>query len=92
MRFVEFANQVWDIPVDYENLGETALLGIQVTEEYFRSLGMPITIPDLLGRSLTAQEIDQLSQSCVHFGKRTISTFKVLNKSDVAAIYEMANH
>ena len=91
MRFAEYANQVWDIPINYENPEETALLGIQVTEEYFETLGMPTSIPALLGRPVTENEIDRLSSSCVHFGKRTISSFKTLNKQDVAKIYEMAN-
>ena len=91
MRFAEYANQVWDIPINYENPEETALLGIQVTEEYFETLGMPTSIPALLGRPVTENEIDRLSSSCVHFGKRTISRFKTLNKQDVAKIYEMAN-
>lgn len=92
MRFVEFANLVWDIPINYENLEETALLGIQITEQYFQSLGMPTNIPSLLGRPATPDEMDKLSDSCVHFGRRTISTFMKLDREDVLAIYQMANH
>lgn len=91
MRFVEYASQVWDVPVNYENYEETALAGIKITEQYFRSLDMPVSIPQLLGRQITEEEIEQLSSSCVHFGRRTIGSFKVLDKEDVKIIYHMAN-
>lgn len=91
MRFVEFANLVWDIPINYENPEETALMGIEITEQYFRSLGMPTSIPSLLGKPVTEDEIERLSDSCVHFGRRTISTFQVLKKEDIVSIYKMAN-
>ena len=91
MRFVEFANQVWNVPINYEDLEETALQGISLTEQYFKTLGMPTNIPELLGRQVTAEEIEQLSSSCVHFGRRKIGTFMVLDKDDVSKIYNMAN-
>ncbi|MEL7624513.1 MAG: iron-containing alcohol dehydrogenase [Clostridiales bacterium] len=90
MRFVQFANKVWDIEINYNNYEETALAGIKATEAYFTSIQMPTSIRQLIGRSLTEDEVAELSASCVHFGKRTIGQFKKLGKEDVAEIYRMA--
>ena len=57
MRFAEYANQVWDIPINYENPEETALLGIQVTEEYFETLGMPTSIQVIVGNITRPEDL-----------------------------------
>lgn len=90
MRFVRYANKVWDIEINYHNPEETALEGIEATEDYFSSIGMPITLTQLIGRTPTVEEIDEMAAKCVHFGKRTISTFRKLYKEDVVNIYNMA--
>lgn len=90
MRFVQYANKVWDIEINHNNYEETALAGIRATERYFAEIEMPVNIRQLIGRQLTEEEIDELSASCVHFGRRTISQLKKLNKDDVAEIYRMA--
>ena len=91
MRFVEYAAQVWNVPVNHENYEETALTGICLTEQYFESIGMPVSIPQLLGRAITEDEIEQLASSCMHFGRRKIGSFRILDKDDAVQIYRMAN-
>jgi alcohol dehydrogenase YqhD (iron-dependent ADH family) len=90
MRFVQYANKVWNIEINYNNFEETALAGIKATEDYFASINMPTTITQLVGKEVTDAEIDEMATKCVHFGKRTISSFQKLGKEDVAKIYKMA--
>ncbi len=89
-RFVEFANKVWGIEINYSNLEETALQGIIANEQFFVSLNMPISLKQLLGKELTKEEAEELTERCTHFGKRSIGTFKKLQKDDIYNIYKKA--
>ncbi len=88
MRFARFACNVWGLHLNYENPSETALRGIEVTAEYFRSLNMPTSITELLGREATIEEMKDMAIKCTFYGKRTIGNFKVLKEEDILAIYK----
>lgn len=89
-RFAQFASQVMGVPMDYSHPEKTALEGIQEAERFFRSIGMPATIHEM-GIDLTDEQIQELAVKC-SFGEknRTIGGFKVLNREDMAKIYQMA--
>lgn len=89
-RFVTFAVNVMGLTENKENPEETALAGIAAMEDFFRSIKMPVTIGELLGYSITEEQIQELAYKCSHMDKRTIGNFKVLNKEDMQTIYRMA--
>ncbi|MFV0496880.1 MAG: iron-containing alcohol dehydrogenase, partial [Candidatus Fimivivens sp.] len=91
MRFARYGVNVLGLRLNYENPEETVLAAIAKTEDYFRSIGMPITIPELMGRALTADEIQDLSAKCTNFGVRTIGGFVKLGEEDILSIYRAAN-
>jgi alcohol dehydrogenase YqhD (iron-dependent ADH family) len=45
-RFVQFANRVWNVEIDLDNLEKTAIEGINRTEQFFSSIGMPTTLEE----------------------------------------------
>ena len=63
---------------------------IAAFENYFRSINMPVSIKELLGRNPTDSEIEELADKAVFHGKRTLGAFKVLQKEDIKAIYTAA--
>ena len=65
--------------------------GIEAIERFYRAIGMPTNIPELIGRELTEGEIKELARKCSHDDGRTIGGFKVLDKNDMTEIYKMAN-
>ena len=84
-RFAEFARHVYGV-------GETddqkaAELGIQKTNEFFRSLGMPLSLKELLGHIPDDKEIENITEECTFGKSRTIGSFKILNYDDIKAIY-----
>ncbi len=93
-RFVQFAVNIWHLEADYLNPQKTALQGIEKTEEFFSSLGMPITIKELMQQYNlplpTQKELEEMTQKCTFFGKRSIGTFQVLNSDDILRIYQLA--
>ncbi|MDF2614500.1 MAG: bdhA 2 [Clostridia bacterium] len=90
MRFVRYGMNVWGLPMNYENPEETALEAIRVTEEYFTSIGMPITITELVGKEISDEVIAELTEKCTFFGTRTIGGLVILDKAEIADIYKAA--
>lgn len=88
-RFARYAKNVWGI--DEKDEMTAALSGIQATEAYFKSIGMPICFSDSVGVQ-SDDMIHELANRCVRGGERTIGTFKVLAEDDVYKIYTDANH
>ncbi|MCL2570802.1 MAG: iron-containing alcohol dehydrogenase [Defluviitaleaceae bacterium] len=88
-RFARYARKVWGVTQndDYTAAKE----GIEKTVEYFKSIDMPTCFTEL-GIGIQSDEVlEQLSYSCVHFGKRLVGSFKPLKKEDIFAIYKAAN-
>jgi len=90
-RFARFAVNVLGVTPDYHDLKKTALTGIECMKEYYRSIGMPTSIPALIGRKATADEIDVMATKCTENGGRTVGGLKALGKEDIVAIYNMSN-
>lgn len=88
-KFAQFAANVMGISADGKSADELAMEGICAMEEYFRSIDMPTSLTEL-GVSPTDEQIEDMAQKCMHFGKRTVGGFKVLKAEDVVKIYHMA--
>ena len=96
-RFCKFAQNVMGIPAsdasdDSEaNRKAVALQGIEATEHFFQSIGMPVSIPKLIGRQATDDEILEMVRKCSRDGKMNIGAMEVLTPTDMEAIYRLAN-
>ena len=101
-RFVKFAVNVMGVAVpatDAEQLAADpeaqkaiALRGVEAIERFFKSIGMPISIPELIGRPATDEEIHELVRKCSRDGMMNIGAMEILNAEDMAAIYRLANN
>jgi alcohol dehydrogenase YqhD (iron-dependent ADH family) len=87
-RFARFAVKVLDVADKGDDMA-TALAGIEAMEDFFRSIGMPVSIGEL-GVKPTDEQIAEMALKCSHFGERTIGSFKPLNQEDMANIYKNA--
>lgn len=88
-KFVQFALHVMGIAADFGTPDEIALEGIRAMEDFFRSIDMPTSIAEL-GIHPTDEQIREMAQKCVFFGKRTVGGFKVLKAEDIEKIYQAA--
>ena len=86
-RFTQYAVNVWNIEMDFEHPEKTALAGIQATEDYFKSLDMPVSLREL---NVDPASFEELAEKCTNYGKRTLAGIKVLDKPDIIEIYKMA--
>lgn len=87
-RFARYAQNVMGIAPG-ATAEETALAGIEATERFFASIGMPTSIRKS-GQVLTEEQLDELSLKCSFMETRAIGKFKKLERADMRAIYEMA--
>ena len=88
-RFAQFARRVW--AVDEAGDETAARLGIERQTAFFRSLGMPVSLPELGFGVLTEGDLADLAARCSYGHSRTIGSFRVLDEAAMAAVYRAAN-
>lgn len=89
-RFARFAVNVMGVRNDFKSAEHTALAGIEAMEAFYRSIGMPTSIHELIGREITDDEISRMAEICSDGGTKAVGTLKVLGRSDMENIYKMA--
>ena len=88
-RFCQYAVRVWNLDMNYGHPERTALAGIQATEEYFRSLGMPTRMGEL-GIALTDAQIEELAEKATFFGTRIMPDYIPIGKKEIIEILREA--
>lgn len=86
-KFVQFANRVWGVDIDFEHPEVTALEGILRFQNFLKSIGMPTTFAEL-----GAKEED-ISTMTNHMGitdSNLLGGYVKLNVADIEAIYRLA--
>ena len=89
-RFVQFAVNVMGVENDFAHPDETAEKGIRAIEDFYRKIGMPTNIHELLGREITDDEIEVMVDKCSRGGTITLGALEVLKPEDMRNIYQMA--
>ncbi len=87
-RFRKFATDVMDVP-DQGTDHEIALKGIEKMEDFFRELGMPVSMSEL-GLHPSDEDIRTLAANCSRAVGGKIGAAKVLYEEDFVRIYHMA--
>ena len=89
-RFARFARNVMGINTQGMSDLEAAEAGIQAMEKFYRTIGMPTNLRELVGREVTEDEIAEMADKCSNDGKGTVGCLKTLYRDDMAAIYRLA--
>ena len=90
-RFVQFAVNVMGVSNDFAHPEQTALRGIEAVEQFYRSIGMPTNIPELIGRKATDDEIALMVDKASRGRTITLGAIEVLDTAAMEAIYRLAN-
>ncbi len=88
-RFAQLAVRVWNVDMNFENPMKTALEGIDRMENFFRSLGMPVSIGEL-NAGVREEDLEEMADKCNLRGKRVLPGIKVLDKKEMVDIFHMA--
>ncbi len=84
-RFLQYASRVWNLDVDFEDNTKTILKSIEVTKNFFKSLGMPTSLKDA---NIPDDRIEEMAEKCTEKGP--VGNFKKLYKKDVIEIFRLA--
>ena len=86
-RFAQYGRNVWGYIGDDDTV---ALEAIEATEDWFRSMGQPTSITELLGFDITDEIIQKIADNCSRGNTRTVGQLKALNREDMINIYTAA--
>ncbi|MGN0404338.1 MAG: iron-containing alcohol dehydrogenase [Bariatricus sp.] len=88
-RFCHYGRKVWGI--QESDPFKTAQEAIRKTVEYFRSLGMPVSLKELEIGELTDDALMELAKNATKGGTIKLSKIKELDVNDVYQIFQSAN-
>ncbi len=91
-RFVRFAVNVMGVENDFSAPKATAERGIQAMERFYHDIGMPTSISELIGRTVTDDEIADMVDKASRGGTISLGSIMTIHTDDMEAIYRMANH
>lgn len=90
-RFAQFAVRVMGVPESGDK-EKDALAGIDALSDYFKSIGMPVTLAEL--GVPDKSRLDEIAKSCAdhgeRFGERTVGHFVKLGEKEIREILENA--
>jgi alcohol dehydrogenase YqhD (iron-dependent ADH family) len=84
-RFAQFAVRVWDQEPDFYDMGKTALAGISRLKDFYREIGLPVTLKEA---DIPYDRLEEMAARCT--GAGPVGNFIKLDKDDVLAILEAA--
>ena len=86
-RFAQYGVKVWNLDMDFDCPMNTALAGIQATEDFYKSLGMPSGLKEL---GVEPDRLEEMAEKCTNMGKRTLPGIRELGKKEMIEIYKIA--
>jgi alcohol dehydrogenase YqhD (iron-dependent ADH family) len=89
-QFVEFGNRVFGLDVDVYHPERTAREGISRLEAFFKSLGMPTSIRDLVEGEVTDDDLRSMAERCAINPDGTLGGLVKLTREDIYQIYKLA--
>ena len=84
-RFAQFAVRVWNEEPDFNDIEKVALAGIKRLEEFYKKIGLPITLKEA---NIPYDRLEEMAEKCTEGGPR--GNFVKLNKDDVLEILKLA--
>ncbi len=85
LRFAQFAQRVWNVDTDLNDLEWTALEGISRVEAFYREIGLPVSLSEI---GIGEDRFEEMAAKCVEDG--SVGHFRELKKDDIMEIYGSA--
>lgn len=86
-RWLQFAERVWNLGVNFEHPEETIERAIDMQEQYYRAIGMPTNLREL---GVSEDRLEELALKCSREKKRVIDGYKPLGYDEMLDVYRMA--
>lgn len=86
-RWLQYAHNVWNLDIDFEHPEKTIEKAIDMQEEYYRSIGMPVGLKEL---DVKESDLEKLAFDCSRGKTRTLTGYKPLGYDEILEVYRMA--
>ena len=86
-RFVQFAVKVWNVEQSFTNPERTALEGINKLTDFYKMLGLPVTLKEI---GISEKDFDLIANKCKKSESGTTGNFVKLDKEDIINILNLA--
>ena len=86
-RWLQYAANVWNLDIDYEHPKKTIEAAIDMQEQYYASIGMPINLKSL---GVREEDLETLTLNCTRNRTRNLPGYRILEYEDILNIYRMA--
>jgi len=83
--FVQFANRVFNIPIEGFKKEYVALMGIRYLEDFYTEIGLPIRLSEI---NIDLNKIEEMAEKVVIRGP--VGNLVKLDKDDAINIYRLA--
>ena len=87
MRWLQYAHNVWNLDIDFEHPEKTIEKAIDMQEEYYASIGMPIRLKEL---GVEKSSLEKLALDCSRNKTRTLIGDRPLAYEDILNVFKMA--
>jgi len=84
-RFAQYAVRVWNSEIYFNSIEKVALEGIKKTEDFFKSIDMPVTLKEA---GISSERFDEMASKATERG--LIGNLVKLGKNDVLNILDLA--
>lgn len=86
-RFAQFAQRVFGVDYYPNNPEQMALAGIRELTDFYKHIGMPVTLGEL---NIPDDRFEEMAEKATKSGTSTIGNFVKLGKEDIVSIYRLA--
>ena len=86
-RWLQYASNVWGLDIDFEHPEKTIETAIDMQEQYYASIGMPIGLKEL---GVKEDDLAKMALDCSRNKTRSLIGYKPLAYEDILVIYQMA--
>lgn len=84
-RFIQFAVRVWNVEHCFDDPEQTALEGIQRLENFFRAMGLPVTLKEL---DIPGDRLEEMAGKATEAG--VLGNLTKIDRDDVLNILQLA--
>lgn len=86
-RWLQYAANVWNLDIDHEHPAKTIEAAIDLQEQYYESIGMPVGLKSL---DVREEDLETLTLNCTRNRTRNLPGYRTLEYEDILNIYRMA--
>jgi hypothetical protein len=86
-RWLQYASRIWNVDIDFEHPEATIEKAIDLQEQYYQEIGMPINLTSL---GVKAEDLPGLALGCSRNQTRKLTGYLPLGYEEILAIYRKA--